>query len=66
MKRILVCDRGDLKEWYGQAAADGGPLRLRRLEQAGRLELEFLERAILTKRMSALLTHPMRGRARLA
>jgi hypothetical protein len=39
MKRILVCDRGDLKEWYGQAAADGGPLRLRRLEQAGRLEL---------------------------
>jgi hypothetical protein len=33
MKRILVCDRGDLKEWYGQAAADGGPLRLRRLEQ---------------------------------
>jgi hypothetical protein len=39
MKRILVCDRGDLKEWYGQAAADGGQLRLRWLEQAGRLEL---------------------------
>ena len=30
---------GSLQEWYGQAAPDGGPLRLRRLEQAGRLEL---------------------------
>jgi hypothetical protein len=39
MKRILVCDKGDLREWYGHAAPDGGPLRLRRLEQAGRLEL---------------------------
>jgi hypothetical protein len=39
MKRILVCDKGDLREWYGRAAPDGGPLRLRRLEQAGRLEL---------------------------
>jgi hypothetical protein len=39
MKRILVCDKGDLREWYGHAARDGGPLRLRRLEQAGRLEL---------------------------
>jgi hypothetical protein len=45
MKRILVCDRGDLKEWYGQAAADGGPLRLRRLEQAGRLELKVREKS---------------------
>jgi hypothetical protein len=39
MKRILVCDKGDLREWYGQADPDGAPLRLRRLEQAGRLEL---------------------------
>jgi hypothetical protein len=39
MKRILVCDKADLREWYGQAARDGGPLRLRRLEQAGRLAL---------------------------
>jgi hypothetical protein len=39
MKKILVCNKGMLKEWYGQAAPDGGPLRLRRLAQAGRLEL---------------------------
>jgi hypothetical protein len=39
MKRILVADKGMFKEWYGEAAPDGGPLRSRRLEQAGRLEL---------------------------
>jgi len=39
MKRILVCNKGQLNEWYGQAAPDVGPLRCRRLKQAGRLEL---------------------------
>jgi hypothetical protein len=38
MKRILIFDKGDLGQWYGQAAPDGSPLRARRLEQAGRLE----------------------------
>ena len=39
MKRVLVLDRGPLAEQYGQAAPDGGPLRCRRMQQAGRLEL---------------------------
>jgi hypothetical protein len=39
VKKILVADKGSLKEWYGEAAPDGGPLRLRRLDRAGRLEL---------------------------
>jgi hypothetical protein len=39
MKKILVFDKGTLGEWYGQSSPEGGPLRARRLEQAGRLEL---------------------------
>lgn len=38
MKRILIF-KGALGEQYGQAASEGSPLRARRLQQAGRLEL---------------------------
>lgn len=39
MKKILVFNKGALGEQYGQAAPDGSPLRARRLQQGGRLEL---------------------------